>query len=330
MIRKLPVARPAAQGYQFYAYPLSILGTRPESKDWILSNYIQTAYDTSAGSDDVSFCFYLHDHTASPWLQVVKLDRSWVGSHRGNVVDWVRDVVGEGYYVSLNLDEFHIEGREAFGRFTKIHDVLVTGIDDDRGIVHILGYNGEHLFREAEISQAGLRAAYESALELTDDDRVHLFRMRENVDYGFDLDLVRRTLEEYLGGVNTSLHFSAIQEPWDRLYGMDTYGPLGKELETYLADRSFYVVRSLSVLWEHKRLMADRMERMAQLYPEELRSMVVEARSIEVEARRLRNAMLTHRWREGRTDFAATAIPSLEKIAVRERRLITDCLSAMP
>jgi hypothetical protein len=62
---------PAAYGYQFYAFPLAIVGTEPRARDWILPNFSELAYDTRPGSP-VPLRFYLDNYADSPWLDVVR------------------------------------------------------------------------------------------------------------------------------------------------------------------------------------------------------------------------------------------------------------------
>src|SRR6185437_11312900 len=102
---------------------------------------------------------------------------------------------------------------------------------DDADVFEVYGYDQDQTFRGSTIPQEDLAVAYHNTgSEPFYEVPVTFYRFKPNGSYRFDLQFVARTLTEYLESINTSLHFQALRDPWDQVYGMATY----RELENYL------------------------------------------------------------------------------------------------
>lgn len=325
MRRDLPVVvPPVAYGYQFYAFPLAIVGTEPRARDWVLSNFIQLAYDTRPGSP-VPLCFYLDDYADNPWLEVVRTTPEWLDGLVGDIVAFTREQIARGWYVYLLLDDFHVPHRRAYGRRHRLHDILVVGVDDDAGEFAVLGYDERLVFGAHRISQPGFRTAYRSFADAESRSRPLLcYRLRADADYPLDVRLVLRTLVEYLEGANTSEHYAMAHPPWSRAYGLDVYPPLRDYLEGYLAGDEPYDIKHLHVLWEHKRLMTERARRLPGLDAE----LVERLRRLADRAFLLRLLMMRHE--RGPADGSlAQAVAGLDAIERADREATARMVDAL-
>jgi hypothetical protein len=260
----LPLALPpSAYGFQFYAFPLAIIETDPRSADWVLSNYIQLAYDRSPASP-VPFAFYMYDYADNPWLETIRGSQDWFQIPVGEIVDFVKNQLRREYYVYLCLDNFFLPHRWShyFEHFS--HDTLVHGFNDRTRTLRLVGYGRTGKFGTWETSYEDFERAYASQLEMGAPTRqMHCFRLLRDGNYPLDRNLIVRTLEEYLTGSNTSEHFSMLRKPWDRAYGLDVYEPLGKAVRDRLGSGvpcDIGDIRGFHVLWEHKKIMTRRVE----------------------------------------------------------------------
>jgi hypothetical protein len=324
----LPVGKPVAYAYQFYAFPLAIQATEPRTEDWILSNYIQVAHDRRGAECDVPFCFYIYDFATSPWLEVIRLTRSWVGAGPQRMVDLVRSALAQGYYAYLEADELYLPTRKHYQVRHFPHDILVHGVDDGDGTFAVLGYNHNFQFRTTRIPQDSLARAHESMDEHdVPDTPVLLYRLRTDAEYGFEPSYVGSVIAEYLTGANSSRHLRMLREPWDRAYGVDSYDYVADFLRAYVDGRTPYDIKSLQVLWEHKRMMTARIDHIARQRPA-AGALVERARGVEAMALTLRNGMVRH-FITGRTSRFAERLSLLDDIRKAESTLLCDLLAVL-
>lgn len=292
---KLPLeVPPKAYGYQFYAFPLAILGTVPGAEEWIFSNYIQLAYDPAEDSP-VRLCFYLDDYATNPWLETIRLDQAWLENvHGPDIVAFVRGQVSAGYYPYFNVDEYFVPGRRAFQKVHHSHDLLVHGYDDAQGSVDVLGFDDRGNFVSRPISYSDLIAAWQSHRTMDAPcQQVNCYRIRTDATYPLDLQLVLRTLDEYRTGFNSSTHYAALRTPWSRWYGLGIYAGLQERLTRYLDGEVRYDIRDTHVLWEHKRLMTQRVAYMTRDLSQG-HALADAAQRLEADATALRRSLQLH------------------------------------
>lgn len=331
MRKVLPFTQPLAYGYSFYAFPLGILATEPKATDWVLSNYVQVVYEYSGEAAPVPFAFYVYDYSVSPWLETLRLNREWVGTQKRGITGVVRDAISHGFYVYLTLNERFVPERLAYGRNDYPHDILIRGVDDDEDCFEIQGWDQCQVFRGTRLPQDDLPTAYHNTGQAPFYDvPMTLYRYNDAGGYTFDLGYVARGVTEYLESFNTSLHFQAQRDPWQRAYGLETYDLLESYLDGYASGALEYNIRNLHVFWEHKRVMVARLARCADLLPE-VGELVEPYRKLERTAWVLRMAMIAHG--EGRTtgDFRTETIPLLRSVRAEDERLLgrfAACLTA--
>lgn len=327
---ELPLGPALANGYQFYGFPLSILATVDEASDWILTNFVDLAYDPSEGSP-VRFCFYLFDYAHSPWLETMKIDRFWVAATAADIVEICRNSMAAGYYPYLNLNEFYVQDRKAFGQHDQSHDVLLCGFDDEADTFTLYGYSGSRLGRTA-ISRADFRASYESLDHISNYcHQVVFYRPARGAHFDMDVAVVRESIEGYLAGINPSTRYAALSAPMSRLYGTACYEPLRAYLDAFLSGREPYDTRHFHVLWEHKKLMALRLGRLAQVTGSQSIATLAEGfRPLVREALMLRDGMMRHEYsRVGASRYPLTAPSRLTMIEERETEILEKVVAEL-
>lgn len=326
---RLPVGDPVALGFQFYAFPLAIQATDERTSDWILSNYIQLEYDERGWNTDVPLSFYLYDYALSPWLEVVRGTRTWYAGADINEV--VRNGLVNGYYAYLIVDEYYIPNRRFFGVGNQEHDILVHGVDDRSGTFNVLGFDEKLRFRSTDVSQSDFKKSYDALDGASFGNAPIIFyRLRTEPDFGyppisydFNLGLVRRTLHEYLNSVDTSRHFEMLRAPRPCRYGMDVYQPLEEFIRAYAKREVPYDIRHLHVLWEHKRLMSARINRLAD-FISPISSLQDQAKEVEVAAQVLRNSMMRDHLQNGRRGYLDSSLELLHRVKETEAVLLSE------
>lgn len=329
MRKTLPFTQPLAYGLQYHAFPLGILASYPQSTDWVLSNYLQLSWITDPGID-IDLEFYLYDYSISPWLETLKLNRDIVTAQAGGITTLVRAAIEADFYVYLTLNERYLPERLAYDQDTDyMHDPLIRGIDDNDDVFEIYGYDRDQVFRGTTIPQEDLAIAYHNTgTEPFYEVPVTLYRFKPTGSYRFDLRLIARTVVEYLESTNTSVHFQALRDPWDQIYGMATYQELENYLVRYARGEIAHNIQNLHTLWEHKRMMVARLTRCAQLVPD-IADLVAPYQRVERMAWALRLMMLSHGEAPEASDFTAEAIPLLHTIRDADRHILEQFLAAL-
>jgi len=323
----LPVSKPLAYAYQFYAFPLAILATDRRTDAWTLSNFIQLCYDRREQASPVPFCFFLYDYAICPWLEVIRFTREWIHVAKADLIQLLSDGLSAGFYCYLNVDEYYVPHRRSFGQWHASHDILVHGVDPQNGTVEVLGYDDKYIFRSVRVPVDALAQAYESCDEQLDDiPRIYFYRLLTDARYELNVPLIETTLREYLEGANTSTHFAMMQESWDRAYGMEAYVYLHKFLAEYF-EGGPYDIRHFQVLWEHKRLMTARIEALGKVLESRLFSPLAKrGADIERATRGLRNGLILHEAQRKPEGFADQAVHLLSTIEASDRALTGDLL----
>lgn len=327
---ELPLGEALANGYQFYGFPLAILALAEETSDWILTNYIDLAYDPTDASA-VRFCFYLFDYAQSPWLETVRVDRFWIAASSRDIVDVCRDSMAAGYYPYLNINEFYVEGRKAHGKHDQSHDVLLCGFDDEADTFTVYGYADGRLGRTA-IDRSTFRASYQSLDHIPNTCyQVLFYRAARGVRFAMDVAVVRDSIEGYLSAANPSTRYASLSAPMNRRYGTACYEPLERYLDAYLAGREPYDTRDFHVLWEHKRLMGLRLSRLAQITGNEtIAALAEDFRPLERDALMLRDGMMRHEFaRTATSRYALSAPARLTGIRDRESEILEKVLGEL-
>ena len=268
MISHPLVVPPSASAYQFYAFPLAIIETRPESQDWVLSNFIQTCFNPDHMAP-VPFCHFLYDYRDNPFLTSHSMTWDWVRELVTSPTGFIAEQVQSGYYVYLSADEFYVPRRPNYQRMHFVHDMLVVGSTPDGSQFEVAGFDERGVFGRTLIDGPALKAAITHGWELDGGSRdLVLYHLKGNATYDLDLELIRQTLTEFAQGLNTSEHYRMTMEPWIRVYGIGGYDEIAGYFRAYADGRAPQDPRHLQVLREHVELMHQRGIRLARLAPE--------------------------------------------------------------
>ena len=326
---ELPLGEALANGYQFYAFPLSILATVDGASDWILTNYVDLAYDPAEGSP-VRFCFYLFDYAQSPWLETMRLDRSWFTVTETDIAKVCRQAMAAGYYAYVNLNEFYVEGRQAYGEYDHSHDVLLCGFDDEADTFSVFGYSNAQLARK-RISRADFRTSYASLDRIQNTCTQVYFYRPVHAKFDMDVTLVLESIQGYLEAANPSTRFAGLRAPMDRRYGTACYEPLQRYLDAFLAGREPYDARDFHVLWEHKKLMSLRLARLAEVTANDtIAALAEDFRPVVRDALMMRDGMMRHEFRRtAKSPYPQNAPARLTAIRDREREILEKVVAEL-
>ncbi|PEL51555.1 hypothetical protein [Bacillus wiedmannii] len=263
-VLKLPIKKPAIISYQFLAFPLAILANYKNlTEPWVQSNFSQICVNTDF-DHPVPFCFYMFDYTINPWLLVEKIERETIKTNDIDILEFIKNSIRQEKYVYLCLNEFYVPDRAPYQTYDLDHDVLITGFDNKKNTLNILGFDKQMLFKETTISFNQFLDAYKMFKSEDNSylNKIVLYKFNKNGEYSFNKSLVIESLSEYLYSKNTSERFNMLTEPWDRVYGLECYKLIRLYIDKVIQNEINLNIRDMHVLYEHKLSMYNKIKYM--------------------------------------------------------------------
>lgn len=154
------------------------------------------------------------------------------------------------YYVDLDLDEFYVQNRSAFGKVHYNHENLIYGYDDEKRVYYLLGYHGKLV--DGIIPFESLSQAF------TPTKRVKRYKKSVNTNrMRFSLEFVIRNIQDFLDGINSSERTGNVMPIQEGVFGLHVFVELvtNEQARRMLTDD----VRITYVLYEHTLLLREQL-----------------------------------------------------------------------
>jgi hypothetical protein len=286
--RILPISIPPLLGFLSWAYTLAITHAHEETCDWLYTNFVLLACNTDYLEPGKEFTldFWRGGQNEmlghNPFLEVRAVGYEDFLSLRDSLVPNLIKAIDQNFYPMVFVDETFLPYSSTFGggKFYP-HHTLLYGYDTQENAFHVLGFGSigagdvfgrfgpqRVSFRELSAAANGMRVALEQ--RRIEEQLSYFLRLKKlGLDkippsFSFDLDVLRRSLTDYLEGhsyvgrLNHNLHSTVIglrvYEQLDRYFLLAEEGRMGADRED---------VRHLHILEDHKRLMVQRLRYLA-------------------------------------------------------------------
>ena len=271
--RQLTIGKPEVIAYLHHAYPLSVAAAQPAFRDdWLFNNYLQLRCQRGlVGAQAVTeFDFYLPPTHFTSWggvLRMAQVPPSLLWRARGEILEAIMAAIDQEFYVQVPADEFYVPRRAAYGQRHYVHELMLFGYDRQERTLDILGFDEQHEFGAQRIAFLDLEDAVALADLSQHYDRggVRLYQLHQQT-YPADPTLVSEFLDDYLAAYDTSQRFRALEpvKP-GYLYGMAVYEELASFFQSVCEQPGAMDIRPLQLIWEHKRCMQLRLQRLVEL-----------------------------------------------------------------
>ncbi|KEQ21801.1 hypothetical protein [Paenibacillus tyrfis] len=253
----LPICIPPIKGYQFFAYPLSVICTSEDYSPWLYSHFIQLF----CNPNDILVSFYepYAWYTTNPWFEFDKINHKSITSFGIDLNEIIIDYIDQGYYVLAIVDEFYVPKREAFQTFHLEHDILIFGYNRSNKTYNTIGYDNKGVFGQSLTSFND----FEKAFFNIKNNFILPYTLKNNFHYDFSVATIKEAFIDYLYSKNTSSRLLQLDERHyfsDHVFGLDTYDHLIRYFKLLLEKRVKYDIRSIHFLSEHKNCMLSRIE----------------------------------------------------------------------
>lgn len=276
IMKKLNMNYPKITCYNQHANLLSIISENDDYLPWLYNYYIQLQFANNINHPEIGARLdfeNLFEWESCPFLYFQKINRKLIQSGWGTITDFIIECIDQGYYLYFTVDSFYIDIYDTYQRAHFIHPLLIYGYNQDERLFYVADncHDGKYSYETVSFEQ--LTQGYDEAVKYDEEfylDGVNLVQRQKRErfynwyhTYEFDLNLVKSSIEDYLSSTGLVEHGMVPLEQWKRdtlVYGMTCYQYILNYLKNL--DQYHYDIRTFFVLFEHKKIMAERIKYM--------------------------------------------------------------------
>lgn len=257
--------------------PLTIIEAYDGTKEWLLSNYIQLCAPSEYyiyGEEDIEFLNFYPKYFSdfeSFYLRTHNLTDSILDLSEEDLIDNIIRWIDNDYYIETFVDESLLPGTYMHkNRIERINEQLIYGYDREAEILKITAFDETDHYSPIDVSFSDFVNAFfaESTERFSRESNwisvgqkygLMLYRFRKDVKYTFDIRSVIIQLDEYVNGKNSALHLKWLNdEKKGFVFGVKVYDALIQWIS--LHETEYVDHRTLFGLWDHKRIMLERLK----------------------------------------------------------------------
>jgi hypothetical protein len=258
------------RSYLNHAFPLSIVAADSNHVDALYASFIQMFFpDNKLEYDRV---LMLPSLMTPDWERLGFLETTVLDSHderfgrHESLVNALVDLINQGQYIELHIDEYFLPGRPLHDNTHSVHDNLILGFDLSARVFVLAGYG-----RDYELAAIGFediaRAFHHMPRTELKRRFVRTIRPRPRAAASFDLAGMISQLEDYVASRPTispeamrraDLYWQARR--FTGTWGLDAYDAFIEYLLRTSRDGKLLDLRVTRTLWEHKACMLARLK----------------------------------------------------------------------
>ncbi|ETT65448.1 hypothetical protein C173_20511 [Paenibacillus sp. FSL R7-277] len=330
MIKKLPLGESPIIGYQHHAYPLSISSLHPSFYDWFYCNYIQLYCNNDTPQFNLNFYEFSRLNPKSPLLEEMYLPKTFIFKY-ADPMRFLIDSISNDHYIVTFVDEFYIPNRSAYRKFHNVHDILLYGFDETKGVLDVAGFNAKMQYG---YSQVNLRDFEQAFIDIKTSDGylvrwangMHLFQVKFEKSFHFNLKITIELMQDYLLSRNTSIRFRMYDDPSENIYGVDVYDSVVQYLRKSTDELD---IRPLHIIYEHKKCMVSRLKYLLDTSTLDIPEYLInEYCKIEQDALKARNIGLKYQMNKNPV-VLEHIVNVIEEVREREIRTLSEVIQLL-
>ena len=260
---ELPLVEPFYSTYHPQGTAGAIIGANPTVRNWFLNeavnlrctNWFLRGYTTP----DINI-------VGSSWTEIPHIEDRWISMrfHKGYINAVIREFLDNGYYVYYNgVDDFYVEGKGWYKERHFSHDGTICGYDQENKTYCLYAYDTNWQFNKFWTSQRSFNLGREKSWH-TGFFEQYIYGLKVKDDIvAFEPNTALQRIEEYL-----DVPYEINPTEGDKtVYGIVVQDYIVLYLQR-LYDGSIPYERMdrrvFRLIWEHKRGMLERIERIEQ------------------------------------------------------------------
>lgn len=252
--------------YLSRSLPLSVILTYKKFYPWFYGRFIQLfSHVDPKGIMELNFlepydCFEEIADNICLGYNFLKNEKS--------ILEFTLDKINLGYYIIINLDEYHIKEKMHYQTQHFVHPSLIYGYDSTKRTFSAIGFNASFLFEKITITYDEFVKAYEDSKLYYKEyawwaewSAIQLIKPSDfEEEYPFEINRFIEALDAYLSSTGDSFKLYAMEvSPKGVQYGIEVYDVLVRCLEAALLGKGFADYRAFHLLYEHKKGLYDRL-----------------------------------------------------------------------
>ncbi len=328
----LELLNPPINSYLHHTYPLTVAMPHKDFNSWFLSNYIQLEYIVQ--SDTLNFFTYsiCGNSVLCPLIDHKFLDFEFIFKSGMDIIDFIKSSINLGYYVMTYVDEFFIPERVAYKQIHFRHDIMIYGLDTNKSILNVIGYNDKREYAPSCVSFSEFESSFLNSIDKK--NNIILLKLKDSTSYKssyeFDIENVKNLLTDYLFSKNSSANFRSIGTINNHVYGISVYNQLIRYYQNILQNKIEECdIRHFHLLYEHKKTMVSRLEYLIEKkYIDTENDFVNIFSEFKNEALLMRNYVIKYHITK-KEKLINTAIASLNNMYENEKKAIEDLLDVL-
>ncbi len=265
MIRRLKVNNPLLTSYPYHANLHSILSIVENYLPWLYSNYIQImSFERNGKPWFEHFLVDMPSHqNYIPWFKenIMKIRGEGFSLFNKNITDFIMDSINAGYYVNVVLDDFYISKHPFYNNRHDVHDYLIWGYDSDLKVFDIGATLKDFAYFFTKINFCEIEKAFYNPII---EPRIEIMLVKVSNqfnEFNFNMKPILFLFDEYLNSYNSLLKNVEFETANNlgipKYFGVQVY----KYLIKYVGENNSNLdIRMPFLLWEHKRIMSQRIE----------------------------------------------------------------------
>lgn len=274
---QLPLSDPPIKGFLRWTYLLSITNLHEKTIPWYYSNFVQLYCNRYFLEEKVEFHFDFYRGNNGQELYfnnrflVTTVCNFEILSFLddNNIIAYFVDRIKGGYYPVVFIDESLIPHSPFFNGSPFPHHILLNGYNWTDKTFDVAMFGKKMLYENYKITFDEFKNAYLTMKKIIEDTGqremdfgTFFYKFNDQFEYAFDKIAVMNEIKDYLRS-DTNLNRINFNTQ-NFAFGLEVYDYLKKYYEAWLKfDPSMVqrgVVRHLHILWEHKKVMADRIK----------------------------------------------------------------------
>lgn len=257
---ELPIIEPAYSTYHHQCASSAIIARNPSIRNWVLNNnvilYCNRRFLNGFTTPQISVEWSQYEN--NPHLENRFYD---LRTEKKRFSLLVRELIDKGYYIYYNnIDDYYLDGKTWYHERHFFHDGIICGYDMEDKTYCVHAYDNKWLLRKIWIPQSSFSAGIRAMKKAQEPGYICALRPKtERVE--FNVEMILENLKVYL---NSSFRNYPKRDEGDA-QGIVVHDFMAIYLDK-LMDGSIPYERMdwriFRVIWEHKKIMLERIERL--------------------------------------------------------------------
>lgn len=250
-------------------------------------------------------------------FNVKKIKRDILAAN--DIKEDIIDKLNNGYYASATVDEYYIPNRYFYKKMSFYHDMIIYGYDLSENVFFTAAYDLSGYFNTMKCNIDIVAASISKCLnERKTKPHFHYYKCKNN-QVGFDIAGVKSKLEKYISCEPIA------KKKYNGQYGLSAYEGLIRNYRYACEHNTYWRKASFSMLYEHKKLMLDRVNYINSNH-NELDSRLIDSFAYILEASKtIQNYSLKYEM-TGKESVMMNIIAKIKELAEIEKKSIEELL----